>query len=57
MTTERNLQAIYDDLYAAVSAVPSTEYVCLDLLRRLGEAESALTDYQIANGTFCGESI
>lgn len=52
--TEATLQATYDNLYAKVAAVPSTEHVCLNLLRELGEAEMALTDFQIANGTFKG---
>lgn len=54
MTYEAALQAKYDALYAMVEAVPATESVCLDLMRQLGEAEMALTDLQIANGTFKG---
>lgn len=51
--TEANLIATYEALYAEVAALHAAdEYVGIDLMAKLGEAEMALTDYQIANGTF-----
>jgi hypothetical protein len=52
-TTETDLQTAYDALYAEVKAIhDASEQVCMNLYHRLAEAEIALTDYQIANGTF-----
>lgn len=50
---ENELKQAYEALYAEVKAAQDAgECVCMNLYKRLGEAEMALTDYQIANGTF-----